>query len=137
MTEPVTSSPVRWHARRTGERAVLTAVIDHPWHIYATSQPHPVGAADAFEPGAVPMLRAGPLPTTVTAVPPDAVEVVAAPSPEAVYDPGFGADVLVHHGTVELTLRTTAAQLSVRYQACDGAVCLPPATVFVEINSED
>lgn len=119
-----TGDPVRWSAR-SGEAGtvVLRADMDAGWHIYAVRPAPPPVGGDPMSMGG------GPLPTRVTVD--GSPAAVAEPEPHAAFDPGFDRTVLTHDGSVELVVATDAPALSVTYQACNGATCLPPKTVIV------
>lgn len=124
------SEPVTWSVERAGADVVLRAAIEAPWHVYALRPPPPdvLDGPDAWAAGP------GPAPTRVTVEAPGTVSAVLEPEPEAVFDPGFGRTVLVHHGPLELRVTTDADRLTVTYQACDGQRCLPPVTVAVDTH---
>lgn len=114
---------------RSGHRAVLTirGAIRDGWHIYGIKQ-----SAN------------GPTPLLVTVEPNDVARGdgrVAASAPTLAFDRAFGFVTPTHARDISLTVpvRVRAGQgpghrqvpIGIRYQSCDGRVCLPPRTVHV------
>ena len=107
---------------RAGSRAVLTARIDRPWHMYALTQP-----------------AGGPVPLAVEVRAPfRLVGRITAPAPHIEFDRANGIPLEEYDDSATFVLplaAPTAARvplhLSVRYQVCDGRVCLRPTTVDV------
>ncbi len=130
-------NPVTWSAKvepmalRGGEggRIVLSAKIAAPWYIYAPSTP----------PG-------GPNPTTITLAPSKFVASkgkISQPKPKAHFDEGFQMQTETFAKNVAfgipITVKTGASGaqklvVSVRFQACNARLCLPPKTVLVPVS---
>lgn len=126
-------SPVEWSASasvaplRPGAKfsVKVKARISPGWHIYSITQ----------APG-------GPVPTEITLAPKQPFALagyVRGPLPHSGYDANFQLETETYEGTAMFTvpliaatnppLGTNAVQLAVRFQACDGQICLPPKTV--------
>lgn len=108
-----------------GLRAVVR--IDDGWRLYSLTQP----------PG-------GPVPTRVWLAegqPWALAGPVEGPEPMKEFDPVFGMDVETYVGRVEFEFpvehsggpATAAVQVRVRYQMCNGELCLRPKTVGLEL----
>lgn len=110
-----------------GERftAAITARIQSGWHIYSMSQP-----------------SGGPVPTSfkLSADEPFSMSgEIKAPQPHSTRDESFGITTETYQNTVRfaIPLETSAlaspgqhrVQVTVRFQACNGTLCLPPRTV--------
>jgi len=102
---------------------IVRIVIEKGWHIYA----NPAGAA-------------GPIPTTVQVETASALRDVQIQYPPGKLKTQAGANFQIYEDTVEITVRLQRAlangqpdssplTLSVRYQACNDQICLPPRTV--------
>jgi thiol:disulfide interchange protein DsbD len=131
--------PVKWTATlepadlRAGEtgRVLLEAKIKAPWHIYAPTTP----------PG-------GPIATSVQLVPSPVAKAAGKliqPKPLSHLDPGFGIQVQTYDKGVTFALpvkidaKASGAKtfkLSVRFQACNDRLCLPPKTVEVPVAAK-
>ncbi len=129
-------NPVSWSATlqpadiRAGEggRVVLNAKIAAPWYIYAPTTP----------PG-------GPNPTKITVLPSKIVVPkgkIAQPKPKSHFDEGFQmqtetfAKNVAFGVPIQIKTGASGAQkivISVRYQACNARLCLPPKTVEVPV----
>ncbi len=129
-------NPVKWSAAlepatiRAGEggRIVLSGKIDAPWYIYAPSTP----------PG-------GPNPTKIELVASKSLEragKIAQPAPSKHFDEGFSMNTetfaknVVFGIPIRVKSGVTGSQkavFSVRFQACNARLCLPPKTVQVPV----
>lgn len=134
-------TPVRWTAAALrGAEATraaapegaaivrVTAAIDDGWHIYSLTQP-----------------AGGPVATRITlpaGQPYAAAGAVRSSRPHVGYDESFAMNVEMHERTAvfDVPVRATGGsagspanwrspvQITVRYQACNASLCLPPQT---------
>lgn len=133
--------PVQWLgavAQKTpvtsGMRIVieLSAEVQQGWHIYGLTQ-----STD------------GPTPLRVALETNDVVQIAGAPSstaPVKKHDPAFDLDTEVYERSFEVYLPVqinqhassgkSVAPVSVRDQACDGRICLPPRAVHIAVPIE-
>lgn len=118
-------NPVSWNYEAKKKTAdtyeiVITANVEHPWHIYSQSTP-----------------KGGPLPTKVTfkanpvLTKNGAVKEVG--KQEKMHDKNFGVDVLSYSDKVQWvqTVKVkggikTSVSGTVEYMVCDDSHCLPP-----------
>ena len=131
-------NPVKWSAvtrtcdARRGEVATieLRAQLEAGWHIYAPTTP-----------------SGGPIPTKIELTPNPNAKIAGAitqPSPIRKLDKGFGittetfekaatfaVPIQIARGDKQASGSTVKGALSVRFQACNARVCLPPKTVSV------
>ncbi len=131
-------SPVAWSikvnaggALKPGDKftSQVTARIDGGWHLYSLTQ----GAG-------------GPIPTRVTV--PDGQPFklagnVSGPRPHVEMDPNFQINTETHEGSVTFKVPIVVAadapvglqqlSVSVRYQACNATMCLPPRTIRLSV----
>jgi hypothetical protein len=110
----------------------LSAKVEDRWHVYGLAQ----------SPG-------GPTPLRVTVDPNEIVQVTGATSgtaPIKKHDTAFDLDTEVYEGSFALRLpaqinqhpaaSATSIPVSIRFQACNDRVCLPPRTVHVSVPIE-
>ena len=127
--------PVAWHVdppkpARPGARLqlTLTGQLDPGWHLYALQEP-----------------EGGPIATTVALTEGDPAELaeVTEAKPATARDPAFDAPTSFFDRTAVFHLRAAVARnaqpgqqtlhILVRYQSCNGQVCLPPRTDTVPV----
>jgi hypothetical protein len=133
--------PVQWTgvvapktAVRAGTNIVieLSAEVQAGWHVYGLAQ-----------------LPGGPTPLRVTLDTNEVAQIAGVPSatpPEKKHDEAFDLDTEVYRGAFDLHLPAQVNQhpavgrklipVSVRFQACNDRVCLPPRTVHVSVPIE-
>jgi len=138
MPHAFAQNPVKWNAitrtsdARRGEVATveLRAQLEAGWHIYAPTTP-----------------SGGPIPTKIELSPNPGAKIagrIAQPNPIRKLDKGFGITTETFEKSVTFAVPIQIAQgakqgagnvlkgaLSVRFQACNARVCLPPKTVSV------
>ena len=135
-TPAASQQPVHWRLSAAPARVPppggrlglsLSAAIDAGWHIYSLSQP----------PG-------GPLATRITVSEGGPLRldgVIQAPPPERLDDLSFGMVIQSYRGAVTFRIparvagdpRCDTAVVLVRYQACNGRICLLPRTDSVRL----
>jgi thiol:disulfide interchange protein len=130
-----TPAPVKWSVAvepsspRLGEsgQVVVTAKIDNGWYIYS------------------PTTKNGPIPAEIKLLPTPALTAskLVQPTPKTKFDEGFQANVEVYEKTVKFAIPFKVAatktgdykaNISVRFQACNDRLCLPPKTVTTPAN---
>ncbi len=133
LLAPAPRSPVAWQVappKAVGATLKLTLQgrLDPGWHLYALEE-----AAD------------GPIPTTITLAEGDPAELlqVTEAKPRTARDPAFNAPTRFFDATAAFHLRLVPAKTApapgaavhilVRYQSCNGEVCLPPRTDTVAV----
>ncbi len=134
LLAPAPKAPVAWqvapHKTATPGSTVnltLQGRLDPGWHLYALEE-----AAD------------GPIPTTIALAEGDPAELlqVTEAKPRTARDPAFNAPTRFFDSTAAFHLRLALAKAAapggavhilVRYQSCNGEVCLPPRTDSVEV----
>ena len=105
----------------------VTLRIKEGWHLFA----HQPGVED-YLPTTL-AIKADPMPRDLK---------VSYPEGKAVEDPAGGGTIRVYEGEVVLSatwLRPGApkgseVEVSLRYQACDAATCLPPKTMTIKVR---
>jgi DsbC/DsbD-like thiol-disulfide interchange protein len=126
-----TATPTAKSAKAGGAVAVkLSATIADGWHIYSVTQ----------GPG-------GPLPTKILLAggqPFTLGGAIKQSDPDVKFDKNFGINVETFEGKAEFTVPIavdTAAkqgpqkiQLSIRYEACNASMCLPPRTAKFAVD---
>ena len=126
--------PVKWSAKiepstvRVGEKArvLITAKIEDDWYFYA------------------PQTQGGPIPAEIkinsnAALTP---EKLVAPKPKTKFDEGFQTEVLVYEKSavfaIPVTVKGASSKpkipVSVRFQACNNRLCLPPKTLQIPVS---
>ena len=135
-TPGVSQQPVHWRLARASERVVppggrlglsLSAAIDAGWHIYSLTQP-----------------TGGPFATRITVSEGGPLRldgVIQAPPPERLDDLSFGMVIQSYRRAVTFRLAARlagnplqdTAVVLVRYQACNGRICLLPRTDSVRL----
>lgn len=115
---------------RAGEvvHVILTAAMDHEWHIYALD--------DAGD---------GPIATSIT-ISGDAVSrqgKIKEPKPIEKFDEGFGTITRYHEGTTQYDIPvqldgninpgTVHLSATIRYQICNASLCYPPKDIKVDV----
>ncbi len=132
---PAPKPPVAWHVdppkpARPGARVQLTLTgrIDPGWHLYSLQQ-----------------AEGGPIATTLAFSEGDPAELaeVTEAKPITARDPAFDAPTRFFEGAAVFHLRSTVTRdapsgpqtlhILVRYQSCNGQVCLPPRTDTVSV----
>ena len=110
----------------------LTAAIEPEWHLYSLVpvENGPV-ATRIWLPDGQPFTLSGDITT---------------PEPQRIQDPNFGIEVGFYEGSPQFVLPVRVAsggrdgrqilQISVRFQACNDQMCLPPRTVKLETPVE-
>ena len=113
-------------------KANLTAAIEPGWHLYSLvpAENGPI-ATRIWLPDRQPFTLSGDITT---------------PEPQRIQDPNFGIEVGFYEGSPQFVLPVRVAsgerdgpqtlQVSVRFQACNDRMCLPPRTVKVETPVE-
>lgn len=109
----------------------LVARISDGWHVYSITQPAP------------------PIATRVELAPgqPYTLEGdIGGPAPSVAFDESAGMTVETYEGEAAFTLPIRVAakaapgrvpvRVQMRYQSCDGKICLPPKTLTVEVPLE-
>lgn len=111
--------------------AAVTANISGGWHVYSITQ----GAG-------------GPIPTRISVTENSAFKsggAVRGTAPRKADDPNFGIVTETYENSANFTVPVAVAanvsgaqplEISVRFQACDDSVCLPPKTVKLSSNIE-
>lgn len=138
-TPAIAQDPVQWtgtpSAKSVAAGGTLTVKmsgkLEEGWYIYSVTQ----------GPG-------GPIPTRVTLPDSNAVglggKITPASQPKVQFDENFGIDVETHGGDavvlnvpVKVLPKAKAGKqeftVAIRYQACNGNVCLPPRTKRVKV----
>ncbi len=132
---PAPKPPVAWHLDppkpvRPGAHVQLTLTgrIDPGWHLYALDQ-----------------TEGGPIATTIALAEGDPAELgnTDEAKPTIARDPAFDVPTRFFEGTAVFRLHTTVNRdalpgpqelhVLVRYQSCNGDVCLPPRTDTVPV----
>jgi len=141
VASQVPVQPVQWTgavapktAVRAGANIVieLSAAVQEGWHVYGLAQ-----------------LPGGPTPLRVTLDTNAFVQTAGAPtgsSPVKKHDTDFDLDTEVYNGRFDLHLQAQINQhspagrnlipVSVRFQACNDRVCLPPRTIHLSVPIE-
>ena len=141
VASQVPVQPVQWTgavapktAVRAGANIVieLSAEVQEGWHVYGLAQ-----------------LPGGPTPLRVTLDTNAFVQTAGAPtgsSPVKKHDTAFDLDTEVYNGRFDLHLPAQINQhspagrnlipVSVRFQACNDRVCLPPRTIHLSVPIE-
>jgi len=141
VASQVPVQPVQWTgavapktAVRAGANIVieLSAAVQEGWHVYGLAQ-----------------LPGGPTPLRVTLDTNAFVQTAGAPtgsSPVKKHDTAFDLDTEVYNGRFDLHLQAQINQhspagrnlipVSVRFQACNDRVCLPPRTIHLSVPIE-
>ena len=135
---PVTSlqaqvmEPVKWSFRseKTADNKfdiIMTADIDHGWHLYAMD-----------------IAEGGPIATSFTFDKPSAYTLdgkpVAVDKPEVKFDNSFGMNIGMHSEKAEFRQKITVSQFPVTvkgfvtFMSCDDKQCLPPRDVEFDIT---
>ncbi len=135
---PVTSlqaqvmEPVKWSFRseKTADNKfdiIMTADIDHGWHLYAMD-----------------IAEGGPIATSFTFDEPSAYTLdgkpVAVDKPEVKFDNSFGMNIGMHSEKAEFRQKITVSQFPVTvkgfvtFMSCDNKQCLPPRDVEFDIT---
>ena len=127
--------PITWAAGPAARGAAgdilrleVMARIDDGWHLYSLTQPAP------------------PDPTSIAVAEGQAFSLkgaVEAPAPEKGFDAAQGAETEYYTGQVTFGVPVAAAEntapgnyavtIAVRWQACNGSLCLRPQTLTVEV----
>ncbi len=109
----------------------LVARISDGWHVYSIAQPAPpIATRIELAPGQ-PYTLAGD---------------IGGPAPSVVFDESAGMTVETYEGEAAFTLPIKVdakaapgrvpVRVQMRYQSCDGKICLPPKTLTVEVPLE-
>jgi DsbC/DsbD-like thiol-disulfide interchange protein len=129
--------PVRWKASANPSASIkpgsnvnldLSAEVQEGWHVYALTQS-----------------AGGPTPLQISLDPNDVAEIIGEPSgtaPVKKHDPSFDLDTEFYSQSfvlqVPLQIRRAVTgnrqvSLRVRFQACNGQICLPPKVVHLSV----
>jgi hypothetical protein len=126
------AAPIRWKiagvSKGPAVKVKLAAEIAEGWHLYSLKK-----------------LEGGPIATTITVREGQAFQTagrIEAPEPVVTHDPNFDMDVEYYTGAPEFAVPVKAAAgakpgpnplaVTVRFQACNDRICLPPRTVTLE-----
>lgn len=114
--------PVKWKVSGNGQQVEMTAVIDHPWHMYDIGP-----------------YKDGPNATTFTFTLPEGVQldggIVQVTQPTKEQDQIWGMEIGYFAGTAKFVQKFKAAagvsgekkaSVNIEWQACDDESCLPP-----------
>ena len=135
-------NPISWSLKMDGPsqtvkpgsvfKVQVEASIEEGWHLYSTQQPD-----------------GGPKPTRITLKADqvfDAAGTVEAPAPLTAHDANFDIETEFYEEAVTFTIpvrvspRAAAGsykvQVEVRFQSCTSELCLPPATVKLDLPIE-